>query len=377
MTRLALALLVCVLSGCGHWSPYVSPSLDDRAAGELRIDPESVRSRVLLIGDAGAPAADQPVLAELADWGDELPGRTTIVFLGDNVYPWGLVEEGNRLHTLTAARLAAQLQAVSASGARGIFIPGNHDWAHGGEAGLRTLLRQERVVTGALGAGSFLPTGGCAGPDAIDLDGLRLVVFDSQRFLQVPPMTPCGETEEQVARQIGELAGSAGDREVIVVAHHPLVSYGVHGSFYDWRDHLFPFLNLAPWAWIPLPVAGSLYPLTRSALDPSSQDLGHADYQAFVTDVEEAARPHKPLAYAGAHDHSLQVLDGGEAFDYMLVSGAGSAPKIATVGVGEDTLFAHAAAGFMAIDVLDDGRIALRVVEPGRGVVFSHWLLAE
>lgn len=374
MTRSPLLAVVLVAAGCSHSTPFVAGSVEATATSALHVGDDSIRTRLLLIGDAGAPAAEEPVLHELERWAEELPARTTIVFMGDNVYPWGLVEEGDPLHEITSWRLGMQMRAARGSSARAIFVPGNHDWAHGGSHGLQTLLRQEQAVIAALGRGSFLPGGGCAGPVAVDLDGLRLVIFDSQRFVQKVPVAPCGSTEAGIVAEIERLTEEAGERDVMVVAHHPIASYGPHGAFADWRDHLFPLTNLWRWAYLPLPVIGSLYPLVRNSLGPSSQDIGHTLYQDMIHAIEEALRDEQPLAYAGAHDHSLQVLEGDEAFDFVLVSGAGSTPKITKVGSGIDTLFAHAEAGFMVIDVLQSGRIALRVVEPFQGVVFSHWL---
>ena len=372
-----LPLLAMLAVGCSHTTPFVAGSVEATAESPLYIDAQDVRTRLLLIGDAGLPAPDEPVLDVLARWAGELPTRSTIVFLGDNVYPRGLVEEDDPLHEITSRRLEAQLDAALESGARAIFIPGNHDWAHGGMHGLRTLRRQERAVVEVLGRGSFLPAGGCAGPAAVDLPGLRLIIFDSQRFLQRAPVAPCGSTKKGIVSEIGRLAGEAQDREVMVVAHHPLASQGPHGGFSDWRDHLFPFTNMWRWAWVPLPVIGSLYPLVRNSYGPSTQDAGHAFYAEMVDSLEEELREENPLAYAGAHDHSLQVLEGDEAFDYVLVSGGGSSPIITKVTSGTDTLFAHAAPGFMVVDVTHAGTVGLRVVEPGTGVVFSRWLRTE
>lgn len=372
-----LAVAVVAAAGCSHSTPFIAESVGETAKSVPGPGNDPVRTRLLLIGDAGAPAAEEPVLDELERWAGEVPARTTIVFLGDNIYPWGLVEENDPLHEITSWRLDMQLDAVRESGARAIFMPGNHDWAHGGRHGLQTLRRQEQAVVAALGPGSFLPSGGCAGPVAADLAGLRLVIFDSQRFVQKLPVAPCGSTKEGVVAEIDRLTEEAGDRDVIVVGHHPVASYGPHGAFADWRDHLFPLTNLWSWAYLPLPVIGSLYPLVRNSLGPSSQDIGHELYQEMIDALEEALLDDQPLAYAGAHDHSLQVLEGDEAFDYVLVSGAGSTPKITKVGSGSDTLFAHAEAGFMIIDVLRSGRILLRVVEPVAGIVFSHWLRTE
>jgi hypothetical protein len=80
------------------------------------------------------------------------------------------------------------------------------------------------------------------------------------------------------------------------------------------------------------------------------------------------------LIYAAGHDHSLQVIEMQRGVKYMLVSGAGSASKISEVGHGENTLFAHSHPGFMAVDFLENGRVLLRIIEPGKGVVFRKWI---
>lgn len=367
-------LLPMLVVGCSHTSPYVAPHAMGTTT-DVDVDAGALVTRVLLIGDAGEPVSGEPVLAELRRWAAEHADRTVVVFLGDNVYPRGLADEsdaGARADGMR--RLTTQIDAVRDSGARGIFIPGNHDWAHGSLDGLAAIERQARVVDDALGAGAFLPRGGCAGPTAVDLDGVRLVVFDSEWFLQKTPASPCPDSDETMARGLARLVGEAGDRAVLVLGHHPMATHGTHGGFFDWKDHLFPLTRLAPWAYVPLPVVGSLYPLVRGTLNPSSQDLGSARYDHFVEVVSDAVRPYRPLLYVSGHEHVLQVLDGGEAFGRIVVSGAGSQHKLGVVGHGDDTRFAHAHVGFMCVDVLSDGRVALRVIEPGEGVVYSEWL---
>ena len=48
---------------------------------------------MLLIGDAGDSRDNAPTLEALGRWGNAHPGRTTVLFLGDNLYPQGLHED--------------------------------------------------------------------------------------------------------------------------------------------------------------------------------------------------------------------------------------------------------------------------------------------
>ena len=394
----ALALWFLVGTACSHTSPYV---VSPEAVTE-RVPDESIRHRVLLFGDGGAPSIDEalpagelykgdPTLTSLHWWARSLPQRTTILFLGDNIYEVGLPEEGSKGYGKAERRLQAQLSVVTASGAHGIFLPGNHDWADGGKGGWAAVLRQEAYVDSVLGSArpSYLPGGGRPGPEMVDEDGLRIIALDTQWWLHRDDDKPIdlddapGEAEAVQGRVLEELRGlldGSGSREVIVAGHHPLATHGPHGGVFDWQHHLFPLtkLPLSLLGWVPLPVAGSLYPLGRWNLYRSDQDLNGSRNRVLVGELKKAlAGDHRPLIYAAGHDHSLQVLSGGEAADYILVSGSGS--RMSNVSHGKDTLFAHEHLGFMAVDVIDDGRVLLRVVEPTEQrpageVVFSTWL---
>lgn len=362
------------LAGCSHLSPYYRPDVLPASfpAGD------DLRQRVLLIGDAGAPQKDEPVLKTLEHWAGLKPQKTTVVFLGDNVYEGGILEPDHPDYQKSVEYLQAQVDVAKNSGARALFIPGNHDWGKGGEQGRAGLARQEALIRQQLPAsGSFLPPAGCPGPAALDLDGVRLIVLDTQWWLQKKRVSPGQCACQDSAAVLAELEGllsSAGDRKVFVLAHHPLASHGPHGGFFDWRDHLFPARRWRSFLWVPLPLAGSLYPLVRSCRPPD-QDLASPAYRSMTDALKRVLSRHRPLIYAAGHDHALQVLEGHASVGYTLVSGLGSAVKATAVSHGDDTLFAHLHPGFMAIDLMENGRVLLRVVEPGTtGAVFALWL---
>ena len=384
----ALALWILVGTACSHTSPYViSPDVVTE-----RVPDERIRHRVLLFGDGGAPSIDEatpagelykgdPTLTSLHWWARRMPQKTTILFLGDNIYEVGLPEEGSKGYEKAERRLQAQLSVVKASGAHGIFIPGNHDWADGGKGGWAAVLRQEAYVDSVLGTArpSYLPGGGRPGPEKVDKDGVRIIALDTQWWLHRDDDKPM-DLNGRVIEELRGLLDGSGSREVIVAGHHPLATHGPHGGVFDWQHHLFPLtkLPLSLLGWVPLPVAGSMYPLGRWNLYRSDQDLNGSRNRMLVGELKKAlAGEHRPLIYAAGHDHSLQVLSGAEAADYILVSGSGS--RMSNVSHGKDTLFAHEHLGFMAVDFVEDARVLLRVVEPtgqrpAGEVVFSKWL---
>ena len=366
------------IAGCSHTKPYYHPDIPDSAKHERKTE-GTLRYRLLLLGDGGAPKSDEPVLKTLREWAEKDASSTSIVFLGDNMYPEGMTER--KKHEVST-RLMPQLAVVTSTGAHGLFIPGNHDWAKGKAEGLKAVLAQEAFINNTLvGESNFLPPNGSPGPVALELPktnpAVRLIVIDTQWWLhqhEKPKKAPEQVIEELVALLDTELP-------VIVVGHHPLETYGSHGGFYDWKEHLFPLRFIKGWLWIPIPIVGSAYPYARWHLYKGDQDMNGTRNKNMVAQLNSAFAkrklpPEGPplLIYVSGHEHSLQVLK-GEVTDYLLVSGAAASRKVTEVMSGDSTLFAHQHTGFMAIDFLNDGKVLLRVVEPeGEGVLFHRWL---
>jgi hypothetical protein len=344
------------------------------AAGTARTDPavapreeqNAVAQTVFLIGDGGKPArSGEPVLIALRRDVAPLGSRATVVFLGDNVYPSGLPGPGAPDRAEMERRLDDQVDAVRDTGARVVFIPGNHDWKHG----LEGLRRQERRVEARGGPNVvFLPRAGCPGPDVLDVGvRLRLVLLDTHWWLQRgdeagTEASDCPVSSEQgvTAALRGALEGADG-RETVVAMHHPLVSGGPHGGRFGLRQHLFPLTDIKKWAWLPLPVIGSIYPIARSS-GISSQDQSSGAYRDMTAALVAAAQDHLPLAWASGHEHVLQVIE-RTRFGRMLVSGGGYYGHVTQVRPVEGARYQAARSGYMRIDLLEDGGRRLTVVE--------------
>ncbi len=402
-----LLLAVAILTGaCTHRYPFVRGP-----AGVPPAPLASVDHRLILIGDAGdAEPKDEPALDALAERVAIAPWRTTVVFLGDNVYETGMPDvtplEGTKaeevldqvLLTLFESRheaerrLKAQVKAVRVQGARAIFIPGNHDWDQFGVGGWKSILAQQQYIDGIRKSVygrvdvSFLPRNGCPGPVSVDIGRhARLIVLDTQWWLEIgkkpSPDDPAGcpeVTEAGVLAALGrELdSAAAAGRHAIVAGHHPLASHGPHGGYVDPIAHVFPFTMFGAYApkfveYVPLPLLGTGMVLYRQHFSPSGQDFSnHANIhlRTALRDAMTAAatRGAQPLVYAAGHDHSLQLFRSRVGPRWTLVSGLGSSEKTSGVRHDRTTLFAHAdhtAPGLMEIDFLDDGSARLAVVE--------------
>lgn len=349
------------------------------------LTPADVEQSVLLVGDAGEPGKKsggraEPVLRALEAEAGRAPERTTVVYLGDNIYPAGMPDSGGRDRRRAERIIDQQIDTTILRSVRRVFVPGNHDWNDQGlrwhHDGLTRVREQSRYIAAAgerqdRSAG-MSPPPGCPGPEVLDLGSrLRVIVLDTEWWLQraldreaaAHPGAACdtpgapGDSAASIAALRIVLDGGA-DRHVVVVAHHPLVTGGEHGGYCP--SHFAQCALKRVWARI------------RRARGASWQDIGHPANERMRATMIAVLAERPPLLYASGHDHDLQVLRGGGPPDaaagaarYYAVSGAGIAGHESTVACLEQSVFAAKAPGFMRLDVLRDGRVALTVLTVG------------
>ncbi|MDX2171210.1 MAG: metallophosphoesterase [Deltaproteobacteria bacterium] len=411
--RAAVGLLgVLLYAGCSHVAPYYR---DDSGLSVPWADDADIAARVLFIGDAGEPnPKGEPALEALSYQVNQIPARTTVVYLGDNIYERGMPEPAPTPDPLQEAAVEAadvlvsdifqtrqeaeriinaQVNVVRGNGARAIFLPGNHDWDQSNPGGWKRILALEAYLRmlrerDAVDV-SLLPAGGCPGPVSVSLDATAdLILLDTQWWLADDPQekplpshnpTHCPYlTETAVSDAFSALLVEAAreGRATLVAAHHPLDSHGAHGGFVDGWTHLFPFQVVRHYVpfyveWLPLPVVGSAVAGLRACCSPSVQDMPNGTNRhmrrALIAAMDAAGQQaDAPLAYIAGHDHGLQVIDSAVGAPLMVVSGQGSSARTSEVGSGGRTRFAHADSahpGFVQIDLLRDGSARLAVLE--------------
>lgn len=316
---------------------------------------------LLLAGDTGKPGADEPVLRALAAEAAKDPGRTLVVYLGDNLYPNGLPAGNDPLRVEGERWLAAQANAALGVGARVLFLPGNHDWDGMGADGLAAVLRQERFLSRRSGRLLYAPGGGCPGPFLLATpSGVTLAVLDTQWWLHHEGARPEGASSPCRAKTAEEavalLRTAAGHGPVALLTHHPLASGGPHGGRSgDWKAHLFPLRDAAPSLWVPLPGLGSLWVAYRDTRG-TGQDLASSRYRRLRAGLGEAFDGRPAIFQASGHDHSLQILEApAPGAKWVLVSGSGTYPGGTVVSNLPSTRYATSKAGFLKVR-LDRGR---------------------
>lgn len=350
------AFLMLLLSG----KLVAKPILLSR---DTLVAPHSAFFTVFLIGDAGepSPAGHDTNLELLKQQLQAAGANSAVLYLGDNIYPRGMPDEGAPGRADAERRMKDQLSILADYKGQVFIIPGNHDWGQGRPAGWKLIQNQEKFVEEYLGRGNvFVPDDGCPGPVEISLnDKIVLVVLDTQWWLH--PWDKPGEESDcefkdpaSIVVQLEDILHRNRNKKMMFAAHHPMYSYGTHGGYSVFRQHLFPLTDFIHWLYIPFPVVGSIYPFYRTVLG-NIQDIPNPKYKVMRNAIRDVLNKYPDLVYVNGHDHSLQYIV-RDSIHYV-ISGAGS--KRTPVKKGKYSFFADNRKGFGRVDYFSDGKDSL------------------
>ncbi|MEO6489108.1 MAG: BamA/TamA family outer membrane protein [Ferruginibacter sp.] len=314
---------------------------------------DSIQATIVLVGDAGQLTNGRHPVVSAVKQIIPMNRKTTVIFLGDNLYKTGLPDNSLPTYDIAKAPLDSQIHIAGNSDAKVYFIPGNHDWANGGSNGYESILRVQSYIDVLSNSNvTMLPRDGCPGPVEVKINNdVMLVIIDSQWWLHefdkpgIESDCPY-KTKAEVLVQLEDILSRNDKKLVLLAMHHPFRSYGQHGGFFTLKQHIFPFTDAMPKLYIPLPILGSAYPLTRAVFG-TSEDLKHPFYQSMKNDIEGVVNGHKNVIYVSGHEHTLQMIQ-DSGYNYI-VSGSGS--KTSRVSKSRHTLFASPDNGFVVLDV--------------------------
>ncbi|MFD2970187.1 metallophosphoesterase [Sphingobacterium bambusae] len=320
---------------------------------------QEIQRRLILFGDAGEINEEQEGLLEDAA-NLVISNKTSVFFLGDNIYPLGMgLTKDEAEHT--GAILRSQYGAFVQKGSPTYFIAGNHDWDKSGPQGLAKVKAQAAFLKNQGEAlVKFLPEPGTAELATLPLtDKVIAVLYDSEYWLfphhNHPDSALEGVVRETFLKVLRQLIQQNSDKTILLISHHPMQSYGEHAVKFSWRDHLFPLTRKWKSAYVPLPVLGSIYPLLRSTVLRSAEDLPHPHYKRLVRDVYEQVGDHQNVIFISGHDHGLQYIE--REGRKQIVSGSGA--KTSFISGGKGSKYRHNEQGFCTLDCLDDGSLNL------------------
>ncbi len=324
---------------------------------------DSVQAKIILIGDAGQLINGKDAVLNAVKKNIKLTDKTTIIYLGDNVYKAGLPDNSSAAYEKAIAPLNSQIQVAANTKTKVFFIPGNNEWALGGPDGYDAVVRLQSYIDQAGYENvKMLPGEGCPGPVEVKIsDDVTLVIMDSQWWLHEGDKpgieSDCPyKTKFEVLTQLDDILAKNSKKVVLLALHHSFRSYSSQAAYFRLKQHIFPLTDLRPNLYIPIPVAGSLYPITKSVFSVK-QDLRHPLYQSMIASIEAVVKNYPYVIYVGGHDPSLQIIQ-DSGYNYI-TSGSGS--KNARVSKGSKSLYASSESGFITIEVSNKKNVQANV----------------
>jgi len=333
-----------------------------------QLNAQRISHRLYLIGDAGDLSIENNGLKALLEQTVDIAVSSTVLFLGDNIYPKGMPSPGAKARKQAGQIMQAQISMIENVDATVYFIPGNHDWQKGGKAGSNRILYQKQWVDSLKNPlVHFQPERACPGPVEILLsDQVVLIIIDSQWFLH-PWEKPEGDdsaceakTPEDVFIKLEDMLERNRGKRIVVAAHHPIFTYGEHGGMFTLSDHLFPLRPANKNLYIPLPILGSIYPLYRKFFG-NIQDTAHPLSKRYRKLMSKLLEQYPGSVYVNGHEHALQY----SVKDSVHYITSGSGAKTSVVKEKGYARYASSTNGFASIDIYEDGTSSIKYYEIG------------
>ncbi|SDX29639.1 Calcineurin-like phosphoesterase [Lutibacter oricola] len=344
ISKLAIAILLLTTYSCATYKKnYTATELNwQQNIPEYNSE---IEHTFYLIGDAGNAELNQP-LSNLQLLKEELSNsnkNSTALFLGDNLYPVGLVKKNSPNRAIAEHRLNAQIDVVSNFKGKTIFIPGNHDYYSEGVKGLK---RQQDFIEKKLGKNTFQPENGCP-LEKIDIsDELVLIIVDTQWYLEDWNKNPtinddCEiKTREKFFQEYEGLIKKNATKTVLIALHHPMFSNGNHGGQSSIKQNMHP-----------LPVLGTVKNILRKTSGVSPQDMNNPIYLELKKRLVTISQKAEKTIFISGHEHNLQYII--KDSKVQIISGSGS--KVNPVRTINGSKFSYGGLGYAKVNVYKNG----------------------
>ncbi|HIA06260.1 MAG TPA: hypothetical protein EYN71_06110 [Flavobacteriales bacterium] len=320
---------------------------------------------IYLIGDAGEADFSKPAALKVLEGHlEKADSNALVVFLGDNIYKAGLPDTSSDERGAAERKINVQLDILDAFQGKIVFVPGNHDWDHWRPAGLVAIKREESYIEHYLDRGNtFLPDKGCPGPAVTNLtDNLVFIAIDTQWWLHkwdkvnVANEVCTAIDDDSFIKELDKVLEANKSKQIIVGAHHPIITNGYHGGRFTIKDHLFPLTAKYHNLYLPMPILGSIYPMSRKYFG-HIQDVTHPRYRLLIKQLSGVFSKYDNLIFAAGHDHNLQYF--AKERQHYIVSGSGC--KTSHVAKGHQASFTYARQGFVKLKYYSNRDVLLEV----------------
>jgi hypothetical protein len=320
---------------------------------------DSVQARIVLIGDAGNLKDGKHPVVSAVRKNIKLDSVTTVLYLGDNLYTYGLPDDAYAGYQpplpywirRSILRRIPLLKYISFRATTTGDTKKPDGW--------NAVVREQNYIDLHGGKNvAFYPKDGCPGPVEIELSkDVLLILMDTQWWLHLydkPGIeSDCPyKTKEEVLNQLDDIVSKNSKKLVVFASHHPFKSNGIHSGYYTLKQHIFPLTDISPSLYIPMPLIGSIYPITRGVFG-TAQDMKHPAYKNMVADLSKVLKNHPNIIFAAGHEHDLELIK-DSSYNYI-VSGSGT--NKTRVSKSKKELFGAEENGFVTLEVLKNKNV--------------------
>ena len=269
---------------------------------------ELENQHVFLLSNLENVKPNSPLFSNIKNLVTNQDGESTILFLGDIISKNGI---GKNPKKNEVNKIGSILDLVAAS-EQSVFVPGDKEWDDGGVQGFKKIKALEKHLKGE--KIQVTPSDGCLGPEVIDVgDFLRIISINTQWWVhryQKPEEEDLdcpAFNEVEFWDELESAMNDAENRNVILAAHHPVLSFGQYAGHGLTKQHLSP------------PIIGSFIAGHHQSVG-TKRDLTQAALVHFSNELLKRLERFPPIIYASGHEYDVQLnyKDGS----YHLNSGA-------------------------------------------------------
>ncbi len=347
-------VLVLSLHSCATFSPEYGNDIQV-AIDTVKDKDSNISHTFLFIGDAGNAdeSKSKQTLNLFKKRIQRADSNTTLLFLGDNIYPKGMPSEEDVSRILAEEKINTQIELAKEFAGKTVFINGNHDWYNGYEGVKR---QADYLFEKTQDKKIVLPRKIC-GIERLKInDDVVLITIDSEWFLQNWDKHPninedCDiKTREDFFEELKSLINKNQNKVVVIAMHHPVNSNGPHGGYFSFKKHIFPYKN------IPAPILGSLINYLRKTSGGSPQDIQNRRYSELAQRVRTLVQGYDNIVIVSGHEHNQQYIekDGVK----QIISGAGSKEEEARAI--QPISFSTGELGYATLNVYKEGSALLK-----------------
>jgi hypothetical protein len=288
---------------------------------------------------------------------DKIP--SVLLFTGD-ITKSDLTDPRERARDST--RVVSILQTLQSEYTEhSIFIPGDRDWDYSGKKGWANVTILENIIESLPVNGlKWTPGKGCPGPKEVEVGENLVVVVLNTQYWNHPYNKPAPvdalckiSSRADFLEELEDIISETRNRNLLIAGHFPMISSGEYSGRMSLKKHVFPFTDLDPNLWIPLPVVGSFYPAWRQNIG-SPMDIVNEHYEEFNRSLKIIARDHPGLICISGHDEVRELAYLNNS--YILNSGA--LKWTGYTGKLDGRLFVGRDKGLVRLEYHDNGNVS-------------------